>query len=67
MFSTFSMTGSGIVIFAVMAGLKYLNVNGVSEDQVAGAIANGVQLVSFVMMLWGQIRRSDLNLGLVRK
>lgn len=61
------MTGSGIVIFAVMAGLKYLNVNGVSEDQVAGAIANGVQLLSFVMMLWGQIRRSDLYLGLVRK
>lgn len=61
-----SMTGSSIVVFAVMWVLKYFNIGGIGEDQVATFVSNTIQAISFITLLIGQARRSDVKFGVFK-
>lgn len=66
MFNTVSLTGTGIVVFVLVQVLSYFNII-VPETQVQSAVEAIIQIVSFLMIIYGQIRRADMAYGLFRK
>jgi len=66
MFTNVSMTGTGIIIYVVGLVLSHFGVT-VANDQVSSAVEGGAQLVGLVLTVWGQVRRQDLTLGLIRQ
>jgi len=66
MLNTVSLTGTGVLISLLAMGLKYFGIV-VDENQVAAFVNNLAQIVAFVMIIVGQVRRKDLSFGLLRK
>lgn len=66
MFNSTSMTGSGLVAFLLIVGLKYLGIVNV-DDQVVKLVTDVIENGSFLLMIFGQVRRKDLKFGLIRK
>lgn len=60
------MTGSGIIVILIGYGLSFFGVH-VGSDQVTVAVTNAMQVVGFVVSIWGQLRRPDLHFGLIRQ
>ena len=50
-----------IMFVAPMLGLD------LEEGTVSDAISGLVQFVGFILMIWGQLRRKDLTIGMVRR
>lgn len=67
MFNTTSMTGSGIVVYFLVAFLQALGVVDANENDISRYVVNGIEIASYIMMAWGQIRRKDLAWGFWRK
>ena len=55
------MTATGIVVWFIVWGLKYVGVEGVEEGAVTEFVANIVQAGAFLLMIWGQARRGDIK------
>jgi hypothetical protein len=71
MFSNVSMTGTGLIILVLNLALQVLghfdvHIN-VLPDQLSAFVDSCAQIVSFALMIWGQLRRPDLKMGLVRR
>lgn len=66
MFNTVSMAGAGAVITLIETVLRLLGVD-FPEGSVAAAVNGIVAAAGLVFIVWGQIRRSDLHWGIVRK
>lgn len=65
MFTNLSMTGSGIAIALVEYLLTVMNVK-FEAGSVASFVNSIIVAVSFIFVVWGQMRRKDLSFGLFR-
>lgn len=66
MFSTVSMTGTGMLTLALSFLLSYLGVNA-GTSQIAGWVNDILDIAGLFMAILGQLRRKDLSMGLFRK
>lgn len=66
MFTSVSMTGTGIVITLIEYALTVFNVK-FDSGSVAAAINGLITFVGFIFVVWGQLRRKDLTLGMFRQ
>ena len=66
MFIGTSMAGSGLVVSVLVFGAKFLGLD-LDEGTITEGVANILAAVGFVLLVWGQLRRKDLNWGLFRK
>jgi uncharacterized membrane protein len=66
MFTNVSLTGTGIIIFLISAGLEYFGIV-VDENIVANAVNGFVSVLAFATIIVGQLRRSDLSFGFWRE
>lgn len=60
------MAGTGILVFFLTNFLTFIGVVNVDESLVAEVVVSVLNIVSFVWMVWGQLRRKDLENGLWR-
>jgi hypothetical protein len=71
MFQNISMTGTGLVVLLINLAFQALSHYGVHvnvlPDQVSAFVDAASQVVSFVLMIWGQLRRPDLVGGIIRR
>lgn len=65
MFTSVSMTGTGIAITLVEYALSAMNVT-FDAGSVSAAINGLVTFVGLLFVVWGQLRRKDLTLGMFR-
>ena len=61
-----SIAGLGMYTFLVASLLKIVGVD-VEQSTIDEAVLGLVTFVSFLLWVWGQLRRSDLYLGFKRK
>lgn len=66
MFSKISMTGSGIVLFFLSMGISMLGINA-EDGQIQVWTDAIITVAGLVLMIWGQLRRGDLTMGILRK
>lgn len=66
MFNTISMTGTGMIIALLAFGLPYIGIN-LDQNTITQFVDAVAQVISIILMAWGQIRRPDLVGGIVRK
>ena len=66
MFSNTSMAGTGVAITLIMLAIKLLGLD-IDEGQVTEVVTSGGQVVGFVLLVIGQVKRKDLKFGLLRK
>ena len=64
--SKLSVTGVGLIVMTVSVILKWAGMD-VDEGQITEVVNAGVTIFAFVMMVYGQYRRTDLVGGLIRK
>lgn len=62
----YSLGGVGMYAFLLATALRLLGVD-VEEGVVTEFVVSLLQVIAFVVWVWGQVRRSDLKVGLVRK
>lgn len=67
MFTQLSKAGLGVTIVTVLQFLFPLFGIDVPEGSITGAVEAFATLAGFVLMVWGQIDRKDLRLGLFRR
>jgi len=65
-FANVSMTGTGLLTWGVAWLLAQAGVD-VGEESIAGFVQAVLTAAGFVLTVWGQLRRSDLEYGLLRK
>jgi len=61
-----SLTGVGAVITVIEAILKWFNIE-VAEGTVAAGVNGAVSFAGLVLIVWGQLRRKDVHLGIFKK
>ncbi len=61
-----SMTGLGILGYLISSALAHFNVF-FTESEVGVFVNSAVQVVTFIMAIYGQVTRKDLVGGLVRR
>ena len=66
MFASVSMTGTGLATWGISWLLLQLGVE-VGEESVAGFVQAVLTAAGFVLTVWGQLRREDLEFGILRK
>jgi len=69
MFTNISMTGAGVItgfLPLIMLALNFFGVD-VAEEQVVSALNGLLGFISLVLLVIGQMRRKDLNFGIMRK
>jgi hypothetical protein len=67
MFNTLSKTGTGAAIVVIINALFPLLGIDVPEGSVQATLESILNVVGFILLIWGQVARKDLKLGLVRK
>lgn len=67
MFKTTSKTGVGVAALVIMMVLELLGVEGITESMIATHIVSTIEVVSFILVIVGQLTRGDLVGGLFRK
>lgn len=60
------MTGTGFVVIGLGWILSWLGVNA-ETSQIAGWADSLVNIAGFIMVVGGQLKRSDLKWGIIRK
>lgn len=60
-----SLAGSGIIVLLVTNLLQWIGIGEVGD--VSGAITGMLEFVGWVALIWGQLRRSDIMLGILRR
>lgn len=65
MFTSMSMTGSGILTVGLGALLGWLGVNA-DTSQISGWVNSAIEVAGLVMVIVGQFRRKDLSWGFWR-
>jgi hypothetical protein len=66
MFSTLSLTGSGMLVLLVTNLLAHFNII-LGDGQAEQLVTAVLDLAGIVMAIWGQLRRPDLTMGMFRK
>lgn len=66
MFTFISKTGVGMYITLIETVLSLFGIQ-FESGSVENAVNGLVYFVGFILLIWGQLARSDLNVGLVRK
>lgn len=66
MLSNISMTGAGVVLGLLTVGLPIFGVH-VDNTQLGDMVNKAFEVLSFILMIAGQLRRPDLHFGLIRK
>lgn len=66
MFSTVSMTGVGAIVSVIEMVAKFAGLD-FPEGTIGAGVNSFVGAVGFILMIWGQLKRKDLKLGLLRK
>lgn len=61
-----SITGVGAIITVLEAVSRWLGLE-LPEGSLSNAVNGVVSVVGLAMVVWGQLRRKDLKMGLVRK
>ncbi len=61
-----SLTGIGVLVMLIEWILKFFGLE-VSVDGITEAVNGFISFIAFVMIIVGQVRRRDLEFGLVRK
>lgn len=67
MFDSKSMTGVSVIVYLIALDLQYIGVDGIENEAIAAFVLNVAEIVSFVGIIVGQLRRKDLKFGLVRR
>ena len=65
-FTNVSMTGTGAAVLIITIILQLLGVE-VVEGSVQEVVVAAVEVVSFAMVIAGQLRRKDLRFGFLRR
>lgn len=66
MFNNFSMTGTGLAVVIITAGLAHFGIVP-ADGQIVNLINDGLTVVGWVLTVWGQLSRADLSWGFWRK
>lgn len=66
MFTNVSMTGTGMGVLILVGVLQWLGIS-FDANQATTIVKDIVEVGSFVLMVWGQLRRADLSWGFWRK
>ena len=65
-FGKISMAGSGLIISILAVALPFFGVS-VDQGSITQFVANTAQVIGFIMLVVGQVRRPDLRFGIVRR
>jgi len=66
MFTSFSMTGTGIALLIIRGVLNFFGIE--ADDSTLVAVVDSVLVVvGWILTIWGQIRRKDLEGGFLRR
>lgn len=65
MFINKSMTGTGLAVIIIMMFLNYVGIEA-DESTVLEVMESSVTLAGWIMTIYGQIRRKDLDFGFWR-
>lgn len=60
------MTGSGLIIFILALALPLFGVD-VDQGSITQFVNATAQVIGFIMMVIGQVRRPDLKFGVIRR
>lgn len=60
------MTGTGVIVSILAFALPFFGVT-VEESQIAEFVKNAAEVIGFVLIVIGQLRRPDLKMGVIRK
>ena len=66
MFTTVSMTGSGLIALFIATLLGWLGINA-ETSQIVGWADSILSVFGLILLVWGQLRRKDLDWGFWRK
>lgn len=66
MFKNISMTGTGVAVYLLALFLNYMGLS-YETGTLQGVVDAFLVILGFVWMLYGQMRRKDLFMGLWRK
>ena len=66
MFNSVSMAGTGVVITLIESVLKLFGID-FPDGSVGQAVNGAVAILGLVLLVVGQLRRKDLNMGFFRK
>lgn len=66
MFQNYSRAGIGMYTFIVTAFLRAFDIE-VTDTQVEEVVLAVINIVAFIVWVWGQIERDDVEFGLIRK
>lgn len=67
MFTTLSKAGTGASIVVILNALFPLMGIEVPEGSLESTLEAGLNVFGFILLIWGQLARKDLKLGLLRK
>ncbi len=65
MFTTVSLTGSGLLVLILTYVLQWLGVQ-FDANQLTVIIKDALEIAGWLMAIIGQLRRKDLSMGLFR-
>lgn len=60
------MTGSGMIVVAISWVLNHFGIQ-IGNDQVTAFVNGLIQAIGVIMTVYGQLKRKDLHMGLIRK
>ena len=66
MFSVLSKSGVGLYVLIIQIVLDAIGIQA-PEGTVTAVVDSLVTLVSFALLVWGQLDRKDLTAGIIRK
>lgn len=66
MFTNTSMTAVGILVYFITFALNYFGITNIDDSQIAQVAESVAYIAGFVLMVWGQLRRKDLQYGMFR-
>lgn len=66
-FTSISMAGTGGAIVVILNAIFPLFGIEVPEGSVEAALEGFLNVVGFILLIVGQVRRKDLSIGLIRK
>lgn len=66
MFDTISMTGSGFIVYVLGLALAHWGIS-MGSEQITGAVTATLQVIGFIGLVIGQLRRKDLIAGMFRR
>jgi hypothetical protein len=66
MFNSISMTGSGMLVLAVLWLGQWAGLVNFDQTQAAAIVKDALELIGYGLAIVGQLRRTDLSMGFWR-